>query len=252
MDVDLAGNPGEVPTPLSEEDIQRYLRNYETAAKNAVRAGFDGVEIHGANGYLIDQFTQDVSNRRTDQWGGSVENRARFGLEVAKTITKAIGADRVGYRVSPWGTFQGMGMKDPKPQFTYLVENLAALKLAYVHGVESRTNGPADAAVQDPGKNLEFLIDAIKSKNPDTAFISAGGHTAATANETVEARKDIKMLTACGRYYISNPDLPFRWIHNLPLVKYDRNTFYAAGQKNGYIDYAYSEQYLQAKEKGSL
>lgn len=127
------------PRSLSEEEIWATIGDYATAAKNSIeKAGFDGVEIHGAHGYLIDQFIQDNSNRRTDQWGGSIENRSRFALEVAKAVIKAVGKEKVGIRLSPWSTFQGMRMKDPIPQFSYLISQLRALNLSFLHLVEPR------------------------------------------------------------------------------------------------------------------
>ena len=130
-----------VPRPLSDEEIKSYIQHYVQAARNAIAAGFDGVEIHGANGHLIDQFIQDVTNKRDDQWGGSIENRARFALEVTRAVVDAIGADRTAIRFSPYNTFQGMKMDNPQPQFAYLARELAPLKLAFVHLVEGRISG---------------------------------------------------------------------------------------------------------------
>lgn len=132
-------------TLMSSLEIQEYVDLYATAAQNAIRAGFDGVEIHGANGYLIDQFLQDTCNKRTDVYGGSIENRCRFALDVVDVVVRAIGADRVGFRVSPWSPFQDMRMADPRPTFTYLVRRLAELHpdLAYLHAVEARVAGSA-------------------------------------------------------------------------------------------------------------
>lgn len=133
---------GPAPRPLTEEEIWATINDYATAARNAVeKGGFDGVEIHAAHGYLIDQFTQDTSNKRTDQWGGSIENRARFAIEVSKAVIKAVGVERVGIRLSPWSNFQGMRMTDPIPQFSYLIQQLRKLDLAYLHIVEPRVAG---------------------------------------------------------------------------------------------------------------
>ena len=135
-------------------EIKQYIHWHATAAKNAVqRAGFDGVEVHGANGYLVDQFLQDVSNARTDEYGGSIENRARFALEVMDALVDAVGASRSAIRLSPWSTYQDMRMEDPLPQFTYLVEELARRHpdLAYLHvitpGVPGSV-GPKDETVR--------------------------------------------------------------------------------------------------------
>ncbi|OJJ52332.1 hypothetical protein ASPSYDRAFT_1169703 [Aspergillus sydowii CBS 593.65] len=124
--------PENTPKELSQEQITDIVQNFAAAAKNAIRAGFDGVEIHDANGYLVDQFLQDVTNRRSDQWGGSVSNRSRFAIEVVKAVVDAVGSEKVGFRISPWNILQGMKMLNPIPQFTYLVEQLKELKLAYL------------------------------------------------------------------------------------------------------------------------
>ena len=129
-DVPLYGN---TPEPYTEEEIWKFVSDYGQAARNAIEAGFDGVEIHGANGYLIDQFTQDTCNMRTDAWGGSVEKRARFGIEVTKAVVEAIGAERTGIRLSPYSESQGMKMQDPKIGFGYLLDELKKFKLAYLH-----------------------------------------------------------------------------------------------------------------------
>jgi NADPH2 dehydrogenase len=131
-----AGEGYPTPKEMTEEDIKKAIGNYAQAAKNSIAAGFDGVEIHGANGYLVDQFLQDNSNQRTDSYGGSVENRSRFAHEVTKAVVEAVGADRTGIRLSPFSEFQGMKMKDPIPQFSDIIKKLAALKLAYLHLVE--------------------------------------------------------------------------------------------------------------------
>ncbi|KAG8702031.1 hypothetical protein FRC11_011731, partial [Ceratobasidium sp. 423] len=131
---------GQVPKALSEEEIKVYVGQYAQAAKNAVaKAGFDGVEIHGATGYLPDQFLQDVSNKRTDRYGGSIENRARFVLEIVDAVTAAVGANKTGIRFSPWSKFQGMGMEDPIPTYSYVIEELARRHgdMAYIHFIES-------------------------------------------------------------------------------------------------------------------
>jgi NADPH2 dehydrogenase len=140
---------GPVPRAMTEEEIWTYVSDYATAAEVAVKiAGFDGVELHGGNNSLIDQFTQDVVNQREDGWGGSVEGRSRFGLEVTAAVCAAIGSDRVGYRISPFSTYQSMGMKDAVPQFCNLLAGLKALGIAYIHLVESRIAGRVDVVSQ--------------------------------------------------------------------------------------------------------
>jgi NADPH2 dehydrogenase len=222
------------PEPLSEAEIRIFIEYYATAAKNAVKAGFDGVEIHGANGYLVDQFLQDKCNNREDGWGGSIEKRARFGIEVATAVASAIGPERVGYRVSPYSPFQGMKMDDPVPQFTFLVNHLKALKLAYIHIVESRISGAGDI---EGTEKVDFLIDVWGESG---AVILAGGFTPESAMETLRKHGRDNMVIAFGRIFLANPDLPFRISEKLPLTKYNRDTFYVEKSPIGFIDYPFS------------
>jgi NADPH2 dehydrogenase len=152
----VAQEGGPVPRELTEEEIWTYIEDYANAAATAVKvAGFDGVELHGGNNSLLDQFTQDVCNQRTDGWGGSIENRSRFGIEVTAAVCAAIGSDRVGYRISPFSTYQSMGMKDAVPQFCNLLAGLKALGVAYVHLVESRIAGRVDVvSANNPPRSL--------------------------------------------------------------------------------------------------
>ena len=235
-----------VPRPLTEDEIQQYIKDYASAAKNAIDgAGFDGVEIHGANGYLIDQFTQDVSNRRTDGWGGSVEKRSRFGLEVSKAIVDAVGAGKVGIRLSPWSPFQGMRMEDPIPQFSHLVTELKELKLAYIHLVESRISGNADVETTE---KIDPFIDIWGTTSP---VLIAGGFKPDSARRAVdEEYTGENVAIVFGRYFISTPDLVFRLKEGIEFSPYDRDTFYKAKSEDGYTDYAFSEEFK--KEKGKL
>lgn len=229
------------PRPLTEDEIQEYIKNYAQAASNAVkRAGLDGVEIHAANGYLIDQFTQDTANTRTDKWGGSIENRSRFGLEVAKAVSEAVGAERTGIRLSPWSTFQGMKMADPIPQFTHLIKGLKELKLAYLHLVESRIAGNAD--IEATEKNDDF-IDLWDNSSP--IFI-AGGFKPDSARAVVDKQyKDKDVGVVFGRYWISTPDLVYRIENGIELTPYDRDLFYNAKEARGYTDYPFSEEFTK-------
>ncbi|KAF7798995.1 hypothetical protein EIP86_010224 [Pleurotus ostreatoroseus] len=186
------------PRALTLEEIKEYQQSYVAAAENAIRAGFDGVELHSANGYLPDQFLQDVSNKRTDEYGGSIENRTRFSLEILEGIVNAIGAEKTGIRLSPWGGFNDMRMEDPKPTFAYLVNRIAEKHpdLAYLHLVEPRVEGNLDRTV-GPGESNDFLRD-IWAPRP---VISAGGFTRDSALEHADKTGD---LVAFGRSYISN------------------------------------------------
>ncbi|KIY64624.1 FMN-linked oxidoreductase [Cylindrobasidium torrendii FP15055 ss-10] len=228
------------PRPLTIPEIQEYVQLYATAAENAVhKAGFDGVEIHGANGYLIDQFFQDVSNVRTDAYGGSIENRARFGLEVVDAVAKAVGADRVALRLSPWSPFQDMKMADPKPTFAYITKQLKEHHpdLAYLHVVEPRISGIVDSDGTDEESN-DFLREIWAPK----PFIAAGGYNRQTALAAMERAQHTGELLAFGRYFISNPDLVRKLKENLPLTKYDRAMFYIPGDWTGlgYTDYPFA------------
>ncbi|KAL3457227.1 hypothetical protein BJX64DRAFT_20610 [Aspergillus heterothallicus] len=226
------------PRPLSKQEIHSWVEDYATAARNAIAAGFDGVEIHGANGYLCDQFLQDTCNNRDDEWGGNVEKRARFGLEVAKAVSAAVGPDRTGYRISPWSTFQGMRMQDLQAQFTYFVGQLRPLGLAYLHVVEPRISG--SATVEGDQEDHEFLLKAYGS---DRAIILAGGFSAESAEKMIQAHSTYKIAIGFGRHFIANPDLPFRLAKGIALRNYDRNTFYTPKSPIGYVDLPFSEEF---------
>jgi NADPH2 dehydrogenase len=229
-----------VPRPLSEDEIQSYIADYAQAARNAIAAGFDGVEIHGANGYLVDQFIQDVSNDRKDAWGGSVEKRARFALEVTKAIVDAIGADRAAIRLSPFSTFQGMRMADPVPQYTYLAQELAKFKLAYVHVTESMVHNSATIIESD---KLDFFLDTYADASP---VVVCGCYESASAKEAVDVRyKDHNVIIAFGRPYLANPDLPFRILEGIALATPVKSTIYKPRTTDGYTDYPFSEQFAR-------
>ncbi|KAK0229210.1 hypothetical protein EDD85DRAFT_852053 [Armillaria nabsnona] len=234
------------PRPLTVEEIQEYVQLYAQAARNAISAGFDGVEIHGANGYLLDQFTRDVTNKRTDIYGASIENRVRFPLEVADAVAEAIGPERVGYRVSPWNNAKEMKVADPKPTFAYLVSQLKARqpKLAYLHVVEPRMVGLYDRNDEDIGVQEENNF--IRSVWSPKRLISAGGYDRQSAIDTAENKGD---LIAFGRHFIANPDLVYRLENNVALNAYNRKTFYLPGEvsSTGYTDYPFAEEGYTAK-----
>lgn len=228
----------EAPRELREDEIWNYIGEYAQAARNAIAAGFDGVEIHGANGYLIDQFTQDICNQRTDSWGGSVPNRSRFALEVAKAVVAAVGPDRTGIRLSPFSDFQGMKMNDAIPQFTHLITNLRELQLAYLHLVESRISGNADI---ESTEKIDFAVEIWGKNRP---VLLAGGFKPDSARSTIEDKyKEYQILVVFGRYFLANPDLVFRIKKGLALTNYNRNTFYIPESAEGYIDYPFSEEF---------
>lgn len=229
-----------VPTPLTKSEIKQYVADYVQAAKNAIEAGADGVEIHSANGYLLDQFLHENSNTRTDEYGGSIENRARFTLEVVDAVSAAIGADRTGIRFAPWGLYGGMepGVS-PIPQFSYVLAELqkralAGKELAYVHLLEPRwvLRKGFDDVVYVEGSN-DFARTIYTG-----VLIRSNGYNVESAK--ADTGKDDKLLIAVGRYFISTPDLVNRWKNGIPLNPYQRETFYASG-KEGYIDYPFAE-----------
>ena len=223
--------PYETPRALETGEIPGVIDAYRQGAVNAQKAGFDGVEIHGANGYLIEQFLQSNSNLRTDRYGGSIENRARFLLELARAVIEVWGADRVGVRLSPYGIANGSGETDPMPLYARVVEALNPLGLAYLHFIEPRSSGAGRAEV-----NWQNVPSAMVLFRPiwKGVLITAVGFTGEAAEAAIaEGHAD---AIALGRIFISNPDLPRRLREGLPLTPYNRATFYG-GEAAGYTDY---------------
>ncbi|KAF8577826.1 NADH:flavin oxidoreductase/NADH oxidase [Ramaria rubella] len=223
---------GLAPRPLTVPEIHQWIQDYAQAARNSIEAGFDGVEIHGANGYIIDQFLQDVTNDRTDEYGGSIERRSRFALEVVRAVTEAIGQDRTGIRFSPWGVFQNMRMEDPIPQFSHVIQSIHDLypDFAYIHLVEPPVDQVKDI---DPGNNDPFRH--IWAPRP---FLSANLHTPESAPRVAEEKGDVIVF---GRYFISNPDLPLRLKKGIPVTPYNLKTMYLRSTALGYTDYPFAE-----------
>ena len=226
--VDPDGNrPASEPTAMTVEDIEATLEGFAQASARAVEAGFDGVELHAANGYLIDQFLNTASNLRTDAWGGSVENRFRFAVEAAKRSAARIGASKVGIRLSPYGAFNGM---QPDPQhdelYTTLAGELSALGLAYVHVVDHSAMGAPP---------VSDTVKASIRKTFKGSYVLSGGYDRARAEvDLVEGKGD---LVAFGRPYLANPDLAAKLASGAALAAPDFATFYTPGPK-GYTDYA--------------
>lgn len=217
----------EVPVPhaLSREEIAEVVQQYRQGAANAMKAGFDGVEIHGANGYLIDQFLRDGANQRGDEYGGSVENRIRFALEVVAAAIAECGAGRVGIRLSPVTPFNDLSDSNPQAVFGRLIEALSERGLGFIHMIEGATGGSREVA----GFDYAWARTAFKG-----TYIANNGYTREMALAAIEeGRAD---AVAFGRAYIANPDLVTRLIHNHPLNTPDPSTFYVPGPK-GYIDY---------------
>ena len=225
-----------VPRAMSVDEVRQVVRDFVTAAQNAISAGFDGVECHGANGYLVDQFIQDVSNSREDEYGGSVENRSRLLNEIMEAVVDTIGAERVGLRLSPWSTFQGMGMQHPIPQFSDIIGKANSLELAYIHLIESRISGSGDC---EGSESLDFAYKLWKGP-----LLVAGGYKPADAQRLVdEEYPDKDILVIFGRYFLANPDLVYRIKKGIELNAYERKTFYSNKSPMGYIDYPFSAQY---------
>lgn len=229
-DVSEDGKPVRSLTTL---EVEERVKWYAQAAKNSIEAEADGVEIHSANGYLPDQFLRWNTNQRTDKYGGSVENRARFTLEIVEAVCEAVGASKVGIRLSPWTEFGGMAVDEKlsKPQFEYVIRQLQDRfpNLAYVHVIEGRTDGHTDLSVLPEWKSNDWITDIWKGP-----LIRAGGYTTEGAIE--EAAKNDKTLIAIGRNFSSNPDLVDRMKTGKKLTPYDRATFYTPGPE-GYCDW---------------
>lgn len=233
--------PYVTPRALETEEIPGIIEQYRQGAENALAAGFDGVEIHSANGYLLDQFLHDGSNQRTDQYGGSIENRARLLLEVTEAVVGVWGADRVGVRLSPGGTFGSMYDSDPVALFDYVTIALNRFGLAYLHLVEPRISGNTTVEEDTPELGSHHFRPIFKG-----TLIAAGGYDREKGNAVLAAGD--ADLVAYGRLFISNPDLPKRFALNAPLNEYDRSTFYG-GDERGYTDYPSLEQSLQLVKK---
>ena len=213
------------PRALALEEIPGIIDDFKRAAANARAAGFDGVEIHGANGYLLDQFAKDGANTRTDAYGGPIENRARLMLEVARAVSAEIGADRTGIRISPVTPANDIADSNPQPLFDHIADELSKLKLVYLHVVEGATGGPRDIAPFDYG-SLRRRFGG--------AYIANNGYTPELAEKTLAANK--ADLIAFGKPFIANPDLVERLKRGAPLNEPDKATFYGGGAR-GYTDY---------------
>jgi N-ethylmaleimide reductase len=221
----------ETPRALETAEIPGVVDSFRQAARNALTAGFDGVDIHGANGYLLEQFLQSHTNLRTDRYGGGIENRARLLLEITQAVIEVWGASRVGVRLSPYGIANDSGEADPMPLYTHVVEKLNPLGLAYLHFIEPRSSGAGRAEV-----NHQNVPSAMVLFRPiwRGVLITAGGFTGETAEAAIAAGHADAI--AFGRIFISNPDLPRRLREGLPLTPYNRATFYGGGEA-GYTDY---------------
>jgi len=227
------------PSPhraLTVPEIAAIVQDYRRAAERAIDADFEGIELHAANGYLVDQFLQDGSNKRTDEYGGAMENRTRFLSEVVTALISVWGADRVAVRIGPGGTWNGMSDSNPQALFSYVGECLNKFGLAYLHIIEPRIGGSEVVHANQGAVASEHLRTIFKGK-----LIAAGGFEPESAEEIVE--KGTVDAVAFGRHFVSNPDLSRRIREGLPLCDHDRSTFYTFGA-HGYTDYPVYESLL--------
>lgn len=213
------------PRALRLDEIPALVAQYRQAARNAIDAGFDGVEVHGANGYLLDQFLRDGSNQRTDAYGGSIENRARLLIEVLEAVSQEIGNGRTGLRLSPVTPFNDMRDSDPQRLFNHVAERVAPLKLAYLHVIEGAAGGPRDVA--------PFDYAALRERAHTPWMLNNGYDRQMALDAITSGAAD---AVAFGRPFIANPDLVERLRANGPLNEPDVSTFYGGGAK-GYTDY---------------
>jgi len=217
------------PRALKTDEIPGIVEDYAQAAQNATKAGFDGVEIHGANGYLIDQFLKDSTNKRSDKYGGGLKNRIRFAIEVIEAVVKAIGADKTGIRFSPAGRNQGISDSNPKETFGYLLEQLNEFNLAYVHLMEPMND--VSNLENYPAEVTKYFREIYNG-----TIITNVAYDQQSGNDAIE--DGIADLVAYGRPFIANPDLPARFAANAELNEPDKSTFYG-GDEKGYTDYPF-------------
>jgi len=216
----------QTPRELTVTEIKELVKKYVTAAKNAMEAGFDGVEIHSANGYLLDQFLRDGTNIREDEYGGNIENRCRFLFDVIKETVAEIGSEKVGLRLSPSGTFNDMTDSNPKKHFEYICQKLNRFNLAYLHVV--------DALEGDVKHGADVVELSVLRDVYDGVLITNGAYDKDRGNKSIESNN--ADAVSYGALYIANPDLPKRFETNTPLNEIDVSTFYTQDEK-GYTDY---------------
>ena len=218
------------PRALELDELPGIVDDFRKAAANAIKAGFDGVEVHGANGYLLEQFAKDGANVRTDAYGGSVENRARLMLEVTAAVAQEIGPERTGIRLSPVSPANGISASDPQAQYDYIVDQLDALGIAYIHVVEGATGGPRDVAPFDYG--------SLRRRFSKTYIANNGYDLDLATSHLADGKAD---LIAFGRLFIANPDLVERLQSGAPLAEINPATIYGGGAA-GYTDYPRFDQ----------
>jgi len=222
-----------VPKEMTKEDIELVKGWFKTGAQNAKEAGFDGIELHGANGYLVDEFIRDGSNKRTDEYGGSIENRCRFCLEVIDILIEVFGAKRVGIKLSPVGRFQDMYDSDPVATYKYLLEELSNREIAYVQLMEPLEAFRGEPFYEEGDKQIAQVCKTLRPYFKGTLVINNNLTPEGAANAIREGYAD---FASFGRYFISNPDFVERIKNKWSYAEWDRNTFYTGNEK-GYTDY---------------
>ncbi|KAL2477587.1 12-oxophytodienoate reductase 1 [Forsythia ovata] len=229
----LGGENWPRPRRLRTDEIPGIVNDFRLAARNVIEAGFDGVEIHGANGYLIDQFMKDQVNDRKDQYGGSLENRCRFALEIVEAVVNEIGADRVGMRLSPFNGFMESVDSNPEALGIYMANALNKFNMVYLHMIEQRR-------MVRLGRKHEVHLSLFPMRKAfKNTFIVAGGFNRSDGNKVIAA--NYADLVAFGRMFLANPDLPRRFELDAPLNEYDYSTFYIQDPVRGYTDYPFLE-----------
>lgn len=240
----IPGFPHKVPREMTKEDIKQVLGQFKQAAINAKKAGFDGIEPHAANGYLIDEFLRDVTNHRTDEYGGSVENRARFCLEVIDVFIEVFGANRVGIKLSPVGRYQDMYDSNPLATYSYLLKQLEKRGIVYVQLVEPGDKNSIPEQVETGEQQIPHVCKALRPFFKGTIIIN-NNQTPETAAKAI--REGDANLVSFARSFLSNPDLVDRVRHGWPTNQPDFSTFYKGGEK-GYTDYPFHK--LEKKKSG--
>ncbi|MED6119235.1 12-oxophytodienoate reductase 1 [Stylosanthes scabra] len=223
------------PRRLRTDEIPHIINHFVVAARNAIQAGFDGVEIHGANGYLLDQFLKDKVNDRDDEYGGTLENRCRFPLQVAEAVAKEIGADKVGFRLSPFSDYCDCGDSDPLALGIHMAKSLGQLGILYCHVIEPRM-----VTMLDKSETVKDTLLPIRKAFNGT-FIVAGGYNRSDGNKVLASGG--ADLVAYGRLFLANPDLPKRFQLDADLNKADRSTFYTHDPVVGYTDYPFLQDH---------
>lgn len=218
----------EIPQEMTIPEIKQTIKDFGQAAKNAIAAGFDGVQLHAANGYLPSQFLAESANQRKDTYGGSIPNNVRFAVEVMQELISAVGSEKVGIKISPFHPYGDMVLNDPTDTYTYLIEELNKLDFAYVEIMRRGPNFPLPEH-----RSADDEIELFGRKIRQTVIANAGYDK---ASAEAELEKGIAKLVSFGKLYIANPDLPERFEKNATLAEPDRATMYRGG-KHGYIDY---------------